>query len=273
MADEFSYAVNQTPNATKDSVLKPPGLLCGNFDTTVVMLSTGRTGTTAIAEYFDSAYPQVKALHEPKPSRRLRLDSNRFICGKLSEKEMARRLFKGRHRLLSNISEPIYIESNPVLSGFLDVLDQVFSHVKVVHVVRDPRNCILSSIHFRSGNVPKWIFDRLVPYWNIRPEQHNDAPTKSRSQMSEIEWQAWSWTMRNAFLNRGKSLYGENYLCIRFEDLFDAQGSGFHLLANWLGFPHEPKLVHAMKQKKVNASKPGNSNHGRTGLKKISLKL
>jgi hypothetical protein len=46
--------------------------LAGRFDMAAVLLSTGRTGTMAIARYLRESYPGVCALHEPRPSRHLR---------------------------------------------------------------------------------------------------------------------------------------------------------------------------------------------------------
>ena len=42
----------------------------------IFVLSTGRTGTKFLAEYFNNNYPDITALHEPKPSYLLRLMSN-----------------------------------------------------------------------------------------------------------------------------------------------------------------------------------------------------
>ncbi|MGB5161231.1 MAG: sulfotransferase [Thermoanaerobaculia bacterium] len=224
-------------------------------ETAVVVLSTGRTGTMALAEYFDAAYPQVRALHEPKPSRHLRLVANRYLCGKLTKDETARRLVDSRRDLLGGISQPVYIESNPFLLGCLDVLGELFPNVKVVHVVRDPRTYIRSSINFRSRNLAKWLALRLVPYWVVTPERYEERTVRTRAQMSEIEWLAWNWALRNAFLDRGERLYGENYLRLRFEDVFDSGGAGLRSMARWIGLPDQPMLVKAMREKKVNPSK------------------
>ena len=101
----------------------------GQFEKIAVILSTGWTGTMALAHYFDASYDQVKALHEPKPSRRLRLASNRYLYGQLSKSNLAQQLIRSQRRLFRDISEPFYIESNGFLHGFLDVFDDVFGQL------------------------------------------------------------------------------------------------------------------------------------------------
>lgn len=52
-------------------------MLGDRFDIVVIIPSTGRTGTTVLAEFFNDAYRQVRASHEPRPSRGLRFAWNR----------------------------------------------------------------------------------------------------------------------------------------------------------------------------------------------------
>ena len=90
---------------------------------TIVLVSTGRTGTRALAEYWNSAYPDVTALHEPVPSRSLRRLSNRYLCKKVDLDTLTREFTRSRRRLLASIDTPVYVESNPFLHGCLDAFD------------------------------------------------------------------------------------------------------------------------------------------------------
>jgi len=229
-------------------------VLGDKFEAVVIILSTGRTGTTALAEYFDAAYPQVKALHEPKPSRRLRIASHRFVCGECSEDDMVHLLVRSRRKLLAKISEPFYIESNPYLHGFLEVFQQVFRRVKVVHLTRDPRTYVRSAINFGSLGGMKRLMSGLLPYWILKPEWCEKALTRSWAQMNKVERAAWFWTIMNRRLNTGRQLYGDNYTQLRFEDVFDPQGLGLRSLAKWIGLPDEHRLIQGMAERKVNAS-------------------
>ena len=118
----------------------------------------------ALAHQLNRWYGNVCALHEPRPSRSLRIASNRFLCGKLSRQQMARRLAHARQALLGAMTEPIYIESNNSLYGFIDVLDEVFDQPYVLHVVRDPRTYIRSWINFGVYHGLKGLAGRFFPY-------------------------------------------------------------------------------------------------------------
>lgn len=230
-------------------------MLGEHFDTLVIILSTGRTGTAALADYFDRAYPQVRALHEPKPSRCLRIASNRHFCGQLSSADMQHRLLASRRHLLASITEPIYIESNSYLHGFLDVFDRLFKNIKIVHVVRDPRTYIRSGINFGTLRGLKWLASNLIPYWNVKPRWHQEKLVRSWADLNEVEWLAWYWTSLNERLDRGRQHYGSNYIRLRFEDLFATNGTTLQSLANWIGLPDEPELTQAIARGKVNASR------------------
>ena len=82
------------------------------FEKVVVVLSTGRTGTQALAHYFNTCYDNVTALHEPKPTRQFRVMSNMAIAGKLPRERAVKNLVRFRRRLVEKITRPIYIESN-----------------------------------------------------------------------------------------------------------------------------------------------------------------
>src|SRR5688500_15110858 len=119
------------------------------FEKVVVVLSPGRTGTTALAAHLDQSYPQVPALHEPPPSWRLRTASVKAVSGRLHKRQLVSILTQARTSLLASIDRPIYVESNPYLMGFLDALDDVLGpRVYVVHAVRDPRSYVRSGVNF-----------------------------------------------------------------------------------------------------------------------------
>jgi hypothetical protein len=65
-----------------------------------LIVSTGRTATQALAHYLDSCYPQVCALHEPSPSRVLRLVSNRYLSGNIGKERAVESFLRKRESLL-----------------------------------------------------------------------------------------------------------------------------------------------------------------------------
>lgn len=229
------------------------------FENVVVVLSTGRTGTQALAHYFNTCYDNVTALHEPKPTRHFRVMSNRAMAGKLSKETAVRTLVRSRRRLIEKITRPIYIESNWYLYGFLDALKDVFGRPKVLHVVRDPRTFIPSYINYGTFSGLKRMAANFLPYWYLKPEQCEQRPSRTWKQMSEPERLAWHWHVVNREIDRGAELYGGDYLLLRYEDLFakNSEGAlpaGMARLLDWLGLPPSEKLLHLMRDKKLNAS-------------------
>ena len=76
-------------------------LLGGHLEQVVLILSTGRTGTKAIAHYLNDSCESVVSTHEPKPSRVLRIASFRYLAGRISEVHMVKTLVKKRKTLCS----------------------------------------------------------------------------------------------------------------------------------------------------------------------------
>lgn len=225
------------------------------FERIVIILSTGRTGTMSLAQYFD-AYPQVRALHEPRPSRRLRVASNLYMAGKIRQERLANLLTRCRRKLLASIDEPIYVEANMFMHGFMGVLDEVYGRerTKAVHIVRDPRSWICSfADHALSGR--KALVARWLPYWLLKPEQHR-VPSELRwGRMQPAERIAWLWTAWNEEMNRGQELLGERYLQMRFEDIFAPDGAGLAKLTGWVGLEPRQELVAESATHKANATR------------------
>ena len=143
----------------------------GKFERAVLLLSTGRTGTKALASYFDTAFENVCALHEPPRSRHLRVASNRHLRGRLSEQQLVETYAAARRARFASIREPIYVESNPFLHGFVGVFDRVFDAPRVVHIVRDPRTYVRSYINHGAFRGIKGLAARYYPDWMIKPER------------------------------------------------------------------------------------------------------
>ena len=229
------------------------------FERVVVVLSTGRTGTQALAHYFNTCYDHVTALHEPKPTRHFRVMSNRAMAGKLSKETAVRTLVRSRRRLVEKITRPIYVESNWYLYGFLDALRDVFGRPKILHVVRDPRTFIPSYLNYGTFSGLKKIAAEFLPYWYLKPEQYEKRPAKTWRQMSRPERLAWHWHVVNREIDRGAERYGDDYLLLRYEDLFPKQfgpegPAGLRRFQEWVGLPPSDRLLCLMREQKMNAS-------------------
>ena len=231
----------------------------------VLIVSTGRTGTKAIATHLGHCCSDLQAFHEPRPTRfHLRRTGNRYLCGQLPKPQLIDILSRHRDRMLAKSPGRYYVESNPALSGFLDAFGDVFSDFRVVHVVRDPRTYVVSSLNWGVFRGARRALARFMPYWlpkpdaitnsdSTAPDLHHDH--KPWVRMSGPERLAWHWSMLNRHLNRGQSLYGDRYLRMKYEDLFSRDGSGFNQLLNWLGLPPNSNLSSEANRENVNASR------------------
>ena len=208
----------------------------------------------ALARYFDEIYDNVCAVHEPRPSRHLRLASNRYLCHRIGRDELVQMLVAARQKAFARITQPIYIESNPFLHGFLDALPEVFYPLKVVHVVRDPRTYIRSCMNFGDFRGLKKLASNWT-YWMLKPDLLESKPLRRWRQMSEPERLAWRWKTLNLELNRGEKLLGDDYLRVNFEGVFAADGVGLSRLARWLKLEATQQLQAKPRTGKINPSR------------------
>jgi hypothetical protein len=194
-----------------------------------LILSSGRTGTRFLAHYFDANYRDVIARHEPPPRALLRMASYARASGRLSTGAM-RRLLRGARRRVAASEAALYLESNPFLSGFIEVVDDVFDEPVILHVVRDPRDYARSSLNHGTSRGARGIANRLVPFWfpDLRglPEigPHPDW----------LERTAGLWTIVNRLLAEAGSRCAHYHL-FRYEEMFDATHSGLREMCRVLG--------------------------------------
>lgn len=203
----------------------------------VFILSTGRTGTTYLAKLFDRQ-KGIRAVHEPKPSRILRMWSMAHFDGKVSSDFMRSVIYDKRSRLYSSVTDKTYVESNPFITGFTDVLQDVFDKPIVIHVVRDPRDYVKSSMNHGNGQGLKLFFNKFVPYW--LPKSDKEVPMRYRA--------ATFWKIVNQSLVDYGKRHPENYHLIKYEDIFSGKQKGVDELATIIGID-KVKLKKSMQSK------------------------
>lgn len=204
----------------------------GSAGKVALILSSGRTGTQFLAHYFDANYDGVVARHEPPPARLLRMASHAHLAGKLSHSTLASLLQRKRRRFVDPLDAPLYIESNPFLSGFIDVVGDVWEDPIVVHVVRDPREHARSSLNHGTASGLKGLSNRFVPYWypDVAGILRLVRPPSWLGRVAGV------WRIFNQLLTeRGPLL--RNYHRLRYEDVFDESSSGLRALCEIVGLP------------------------------------
>ena len=191
---------------------------------TVWIVSSGRTGTQFLARYFDANFAGVVARHEPPPRMRTRIVSNAYAQGACSRDRVVSLLRKKRQSI-DTLASDLYIESNPFLWGAIRVLDEVFESPMVVHVVRDPREQVRSSLNHGTSSGLKSIANRWLPHW---------YPSTPEAAGDWIERASGMWTAVNEFLREAGAACS-SYRLVRYEDLFDEHHSGLRELCGWIG--------------------------------------
>jgi len=217
---------------------------------TALILSSGRTGTQFLARFFDANFEGVVARHEPPPSRWLRLASHAHMRGNLSTSRL-RSLLEWKHRRFdATIDADLYIESNPYLVGYADVLEDVWDAPAIIHVVRDPRDHARSSLNHGTSTGLKGFANRFVPFWypdvrRILPLDH--APTW-------LERAAGLWTISNRILSAAASGYA-HYHRFAYESLFDAEHSGLRAMCRALGLDFPDAGASVRPEQRINRSR------------------
>ena len=212
-----------------------------------LILSSGRTGTQFLARYFDANYEGVIALHEPRPVRLLRMASHAHLSGILPRSRLLALLQRKRRRFVDPLSTPLYIESNPFLSGFIDVIGEVWDDPIVVHVVRDPREHARSSLNQGTSTGLKGWSNRLVPFWYPDVQKVLGLPTRP----SWLGQAAGVWTIFNRELARGGPSY-RRYHVLQYEALFDEQCSGLRALCDILGLDYRDRDAAVSPTERIN---------------------
>jgi hypothetical protein len=188
---------------------------------TALILSSGRTGTKFLARYFDANFEGVVARHEPPPARWLRLASHAHMRGSLSNERLRALLAYKRRRFDDALSTNLYVESNPFLAGFVDVLGEVWEEPTIIHVVRDPREYARSSLNHGTAAGLKGLANRLLPFWY--PDVRRILALDHRP--SWLERAAGVWSIVNTLLRNGASRYSDYHL-LHYEAIFDESHSG-----------------------------------------------
>lgn len=211
------------------------------------ILSSGRTGTKFLAEFFNTNTPDVVARHEPPPSYHLRMLSNARAAGVAPRWLMVAALRLSRPTL-TRLRGTLYIESNPFLYGFVDALPEVTPDPIIIHIVRDPRTYVASAINHGGSTGLKAAATALVPFW-FPPVRSVPGVGKNPG---PVELFAGEWALVNRLLaERGGSLPG--YHVLRFEDIFDQTNSGLRQLCEILGVDYPGEAGPVSAQEKINA--------------------
>lgn len=183
------------------------------------VVSTGRTGTQAIAESVARVCPDTfLSLHEPRPSRIFRIFSNMRMAGLCSDVFFENAIIRLRREILTKLGERNYLESNNFMFGMVDILAFHYD-AKIIHVVRHPVDYAVSHIKHGAFSGVKGMAGRFFPYWLSRPSYRGYSSSAWIS-LSQHQRLFWVWRLVNEYIAELGQRNPDNYSCYRFEDIF-----------------------------------------------------
>jgi len=221
----------------------------------VFIISTGRTGTKALAEFFNSNFDSVAAYHQPSFSRIVNVASNLYLCGKLNGNSLHRLVRKLKKRRIEKTPEQFYIEANSLNYGVSKILREIFDNVAIIHIVRDPRTFVRSYLNWVHTRTKSYIANKLTPFWQPSGVLTGEISKEEWDNFEEFQRVAWYWTFKNRRIEQMHEGDG-GYLRLRFEDIFDKAKCETNLkgLLDFIGLPYKDNLVSFVNSKK-NVSK------------------
>jgi len=217
----------------------------------VFIVSTGRTGTQFLAEFFDH-YQETMAFHEPSPS--FLRKALKYVRGEIPFNKMKILLQKRRlpyFNLAKRKGCNYYIEANNRLFPMLAPLEKAFPEARVIHIVRDGRDYVRSGMSrnwYTEEDETRRLKSMAVPEDPWHEEWHS---------MSRFEKICWRWQKKNEFIAKNIDNF-DHSLTVKFEDIFHSNDNrGLRRIADFIGLDSNTTdlLIEKLISQKINANK------------------
>jgi hypothetical protein len=211
----------------------------------LIVLSTGRTGTNYLSQRLQ-AQGIYDLSHQGKYSRLINILGNVGLCVKsdLLQQRILPKLIESTGRSLNT--------ADPLLSVSLTLIlsNQISMHkLKVLHIVRDPRDFVTSFMNWRRQKTRRMFLHHCVPFWQPNPWCAGQTGMTSYIKMSKFEHFCWIWAYKNSFFERKWKKRGVDYLRIRLEDMSNQTNMG-EKLSSFLGL-QEISFPSGLKQNQL----------------------
>lgn len=181
----------------------------------IYILSTGRTGSTFLANLFVNSNIDIELGHQQFGSRIIN------IIGNLpTENSHYLKLLLFLFNIFNRGGSTPYSTVDPLVSLSLYKLiknNKIEGDYKIVHLIRDPRTFVTSFMNWKRQSFKRKILHYLIPFWNPVPVFHGVSFFKFIT-MSKFEKFCWVWSFKNRlFLNLNKDR--NHYYLLRMEDI------------------------------------------------------
>jgi len=205
----------------------------------VLIISTGRTGTKFLAAMLDEIIPDADVFHEAgERSRLINILSNAYLA-KLIPQLFPLRAWKRAisAQLQKTKSEKnYYIDSNNHLYVPAVCWPALYPNLRVIHIVRDPRTYIRSHLNWSRSRLRSFIANYLIPFWQPNGYLLGEMSFIQWLRLSKFERFSWIWDYKNRFIAQIEDSKIP-YLCLHFEDLFESENpdKAFNHLLKFIG--------------------------------------
>jgi hypothetical protein len=187
----------------------------------VFILSTGRTGTKALAEGL--ADEETMSAHQPPFSRLLTIASNYTVAGWLPRDVLERLVFLIRGPQILHAACRYYIQAFALDHLPAKIFSETYPNVHILHIVRDPRTFVPSYLNWIKTRKRSFVANRLIPGWHPSGYLTHEFSFQKWMRMQPYQRICWHWAYKNNALEiafRGSKQYSR----LLFEQLFSARG-------------------------------------------------
>jgi len=226
----------------------------------VFIISTGRTGTRFLARFFRSFSPAIDSRHEPDPDF-LKLGVG-YARDKVSLEDAVTVIRERRLWIADSMrknNKNIYIESNNRYFSLIPILWGIFPQAKIIHIVRDGRDVVRSTMN-RDFYTPR---DGIYFRKKLRLQATDflkDPYCDKWSSMTQFEKCCWHWVRKDGFINQ--AIKGDSRaITVKFRDIFNKESNyqGLWEIVNFMGIGIDKdifkKQCSLAMDKKINVSK------------------
>jgi len=188
-------------------------------DNIVLFVSTGRTGTKSLANFFREYFNNVESHHQPRYSRFINVFSNMYLSNIYPHELLRKFVYKYKISDILSCEKEYYIEANTMIYAITDIIRELDKEVYVIHLIRDPRSFVTSYMNWFHGRAFSKIANKVIPFWHANGVLADQINLAEWISMSEFERLCWFWKFENEVILKMNKDY-PNFISIRFEDLF-----------------------------------------------------
>ncbi|NOH02935.1 MAG: hypothetical protein HND47_13725 [Chloroflexi bacterium] len=221
----------------------------------ILIISTGRTGTIFLSRLFADLYSIVSSHHERGNSRPIQILTNLHFSHlfPISGLKAAWKILKGNET--ESCEKPFHIDANNFLYGIASLTPELYPNLKVLHIVRDPRDYVTSQLNFSRQKGTSFIGNYLVPFWQPNPFIIGELPLSQIFGFTRFQKYCWVWDFKNRVMAKLNGS-GTPYMRVRFEDLFEGSPEEtFAAMTDFIGLPRAANVRERFREP-ANTSKP-----------------